>query len=75
VYGDLDGKAMTVDVAVQGGNLTIGAPRVLFAGRTFSGPSDITRDGQRALVAKATVESGQSPLVLVTDWAAGLRKP
>ena len=75
VYGDLDGKAMTVDVAVQGGNLTIGAPRVLFAGQTFTGPSDITRDGQRALVAKATVESGQSPLVLVTDWAAGLRKP
>ncbi|HKQ96992.1 MAG TPA: protein kinase [Candidatus Polarisedimenticolia bacterium] len=74
-YGDPDGKVIGVDVAVQGANLTIGAPQVMFGGVRMEGPVDITRDGQRVLVARATAESAQPALVLVTDWAAGLRKP
>jgi hypothetical protein len=74
VYFDLDGAIQSVDVTAQGGNLTIGAPRPVFAGIPVAAASAFAPDGKRLLVAAPTEESVQSNLVLVTDWAAALQK-
>jgi hypothetical protein len=73
-YTDLDGRLDSVDVAIQGANLTIGAPHALFGGRALSAAGDVTRDGKRILMVRPTEETGQSTLVLVTDWTAALQK-
>jgi len=75
IYADLDTKVMSVDVAAVGGNLTIGAPRPIFGGRSMASAGDLSPDGRRFLIAVPTEESLQSNLVLVTDWAAALQKP
>ena len=74
LYTDLDGRLNSVDVSVQGANLSIGAPHQLFGGRALSSAGDITHDGKRLLMVRPTEEAGQSTLVLVTDWTAALQK-
>jgi eukaryotic-like serine/threonine-protein kinase len=75
LYADLDGRIMSVDVASQAGNLTIGSPRPIFGDRPVTGPVSLAPDGRRILVAVPTEESLQSNLVVVTDWASALPKP
>jgi serine/threonine protein kinase len=74
LYTDLDGRLNSVEVSVQGANLSIGAPHAIFGGRSLSTTGDITLDGKRMLMVRPTEDAGQSTLVLVTDWTAALQK-
>ncbi|HYV85691.1 MAG TPA: protein kinase [Patescibacteria group bacterium] len=74
VYLDSDGKMMSVDVAVAGTNLTIGAPRQIFGGRALASPGAIDQGGKRVLLAQPIEEASLSTLVLMTDWTSVLPK-
>ncbi len=73
LYGDLEGKAILVDVTHDGPNLTIGAPRPTFGGRPLSGAPAIAANGQRLLMAVPLEGTTSSTLVLITDWSAALQ--
>ena len=51
----------------------VSAPRDLFATTNPQG-SDVTRDGLRMLLNVRTAETAPTPITLVLDWTAGLKK-
>jgi dipeptidyl aminopeptidase/acylaminoacyl peptidase len=51
----------------------VSAPKDLFATPNPQG-SDLSRDGLRMLVNVRTAETAPTPMTLVLDWTAGLRK-
>lgn len=77
-----DRKLMSVDVKEDGNTFTAGSPRNLFETRIFIpaggfvGASlyDVTRDGQRFLVITPIEEPSPSPLTVVLNWTAGLKR-
>jgi eukaryotic-like serine/threonine-protein kinase len=78
-YLAADRKLMVVDVKEEGSTLTLGAPRPLFELRPTVlppgvRPFDVTGDGQRFLVMIPIEESSPSPLTVVMNWTAGLKK-
>jgi len=73
VYADLENKLVSVDIAAQGGNLVIGAPRAIFGGRPVPQIGSLSRDGRRMLAAVPFEEAASPALVLVTDWTADLK--
>ncbi|HEY3028155.1 MAG TPA: protein kinase [Pyrinomonadaceae bacterium] len=79
-YLGLDRKLMVVEVNEDGNNFTAGTPKPLLDTRIAtisfiaSSTYDVTRDGQRFLVITAVEESSPSPLTVVLNWTAGLKK-
>jgi Tol biopolymer transport system component len=71
-----DNKLMAVDVAGGSATFASGAPRPLFQTRAASPLSsyDVSADGQRFLVNSLLGEPVSSPITLVLNWTAGLRK-
>ena len=76
-YLAADGKLMAVDITA-GATLDSGTPREMFdTGLTLSPLQDqyrVTPDGQRFLVLKPVAEATPTPITVVVNWAAGLRK-
>jgi hypothetical protein len=76
-YLGYDGTFNAVDVTTSATNVKLGSPRVLFSGTlqglTF-GPYDVTRDGKRFLLNGSNPMTGDTPLILVTNWTAELKK-
>jgi Tol biopolymer transport system component len=75
-YLSLDSKLMVSQVAVQGDTLEVGAAQSLFEVRP-GGPGniyDVTADGQRFLVNVAVEQQITSPITLVLNWTADLKK-
>jgi Tol biopolymer transport system component len=78
-YFSAERKLMAVEVKEDGNTFTAGTPKPLFEMRTvafFIGASlyDVTRDGQRFLLITPGEESSPSPLTVVLNWTAGLKK-
>ena len=81
-YLALDGKLMSVGVK---GNfaLDVGTPKPLFEPHILGGVRtilgfrhqyDVTPDGQRFLINVPVAEESSSPITLVQNWTAGLKK-
>jgi len=71
-----DNKLMAAEVNGQGATLEVGAVRSLFeihSGVTGN-PYDATADGQRFLVNTAVEQTTASPITLVVNWTADLKK-
>jgi len=73
-----DNKLMAVEVKGQEATLEVGAARVLFdiqPGNPISGYQyDVTSDGQHFLVNTSVAQKASSPITVVINWAAGLKK-
>jgi Tol biopolymer transport system component len=78
-YAAPDGRLMAAEVIVRGNSIEggkvrpLGIPVVTTRGYRY----DVSSDGQRflsALAASAQQQNGTSPLTLVENWAAGLKK-
>jgi serine/threonine-protein kinase len=73
-----DANMNAVDVSGSGGSVTLGTPQTLFSntlqGQNF-GPYDVTADGEHFLLNGAgELDGANTPLTLLTNWAAGLKK-
>jgi serine/threonine protein kinase len=78
-YVSADRKLTAVDVNEVGGTITFSSPKPLFEIRAVVGApgADLyapTRDGQRFVVITPIEESSASPLTVVLNWTAGLKK-
>jgi hypothetical protein len=78
-----DGKMMSVAIRAVPGPKPVfeaGTPVALFDAHMVHGPSDITfeydvtADGKRFLINTVVGGAGSTPLTVVTNWQAGLRK-
>jgi len=73
-----DHKLMAVEVNGSSGTFEVGIPRALFDLRigSTSGFSDydVTADGQRFLVNTLVEQSARSPVTVVMNWTADLKK-
>jgi Tol biopolymer transport system component/predicted Ser/Thr protein kinase len=77
-----DRKLMAVGVRADGGNFRPGVPKALFDTRaSLSGgtgtvwyPYAVLNNGQRFLVSTATKEAEATPMTVVVNWTAALRK-
>ncbi len=77
-----DRKLMVVDVKEDGNSFTASSPRALFDMRVATitlGPSsnstyEVARDAQHFLVNTQVEESAPSPLTVVLNWTAGLKR-
>jgi len=71
-----DGQVHAVDISSSPQELRVGRSQTLFTMRNANplfAPFDVSADGQRFLVA-VPLTSQSEPLVLVSDWTAGLKK-
>ena len=78
-YAGPDRKLMVVEVTEDGSNFTAGSPKPLFDTRTtpfFAGARfyDVTNNGQRFVMVIPVEESSPSPLTVVLNWTAGVKK-
>ena len=75
-YRAPDQKLMAVDVRVEGGNLQVGIPRALFAGRfdlsTARNRFLPSPDGQRFLAVSPPARQSMTPTTVVLNWFADL---
>ena len=71
-----DRKLMSAEVNGKGGIFEVGAVKPLFQTRAVSPAMlyDVTADGQRFLVINSVEEEESSPLTLVVNWNAGLKR-
>jgi Tol biopolymer transport system component len=73
-----DGSLNAVDVSEAAGSLVLGTPHSLFSGTLEAGnfgPYDVSLDGKRFLLNGAGGSGrGSTPLTLVTNWTADLKK-
>jgi len=71
-----DDKIMSAEIRVKGTAIEVGAVKALFQVRPQRPGSifDATADGQRFLVNAAVVEQSASPVTLVVNWPAGVKK-
>jgi Tol biopolymer transport system component len=70
-------RIMAVDVAATANSITLGTPHPLFQANMQGAPLgqfDVTRDGKKFLLNSLNTQGGSSPLTLVTNWPAELRK-
>lgn len=72
LYQADDRQLQIVDVTPEGQGLVIGAPRTVFGDRPAPLQWSLHPDGRRLLTILRREEEPDVPLVLVTDWAAGL---
>ncbi|HEX4948987.1 MAG TPA: hypothetical protein VFZ34_20075, partial [Blastocatellia bacterium] len=72
-------KLMAAEVSGQGAALEVKSVRALFelpraSLVDVSYTYDVTSDGQRFLVNKAVGREGPTPMTLVQNWTAGLKR-
>ena len=73
-----DNKLMAIEVKASAAGFEAGAPKALFempplfVNTTYR--YDVSADGQRFLILTSVEESAQTPLTVVTNWTAGLKK-
>ena len=77
-YLSLDGKMMAVAVQARGGHFEAATPRQLFETPAESSSNiiwdyDVTRDGQRFIVAEPVAGGQTRPLAVLLNWQAGLK--
>ena len=72
-----DRKIMAVDVKL-GTNFTMGTPHALFQSQvsSYTSPNryDVTADGQKFLVSSVAQESSPTPMTVIVNWAATLKR-
>jgi Tol biopolymer transport system component len=79
-YLSLDNKIMAAEIGEPGSSLTIGEAKTLFQGKTapysqsFGVPYDVTPDGGKFVVVSNVTPLEATPLTLVTNWPALLKK-
>ena len=76
-YLALDRKLMVAGVNSQGSRLDVGAVRPLFETRCAGGTRycyDVSADGQRFLIITAPEQTASTPITVVVNWSAGLKK-
>jgi eukaryotic-like serine/threonine-protein kinase len=73
-----DKKLMAVEIKIEANGIQAGAPKALFDLRVSNLPGppyyDVTRDGQRFLVSVAGEETTPTPMTVVMNWNAALKK-
>ncbi len=75
-----DNKLMVADLNSKGSNFEVGTVRPLFNVRPMTGPLgpndtyDVSRDGRRFLVITTHEVNDSSPITLVVNWNAELKK-
>jgi Tol biopolymer transport system component len=75
VYNSFDGKLVSVSIDTSGGTLRAGTPKALFELPEGAGFGwDVTADGERFLVNVPVIKSSSSPLNVVFNWSAALKK-
>jgi Tol biopolymer transport system component len=72
-FRDASGGLMAVDVQPQGSEFHAGAPRQIFTSPGGAWPLDTTADG-RILVGTRAEQEVSSPLTLVLNWDAEMKK-
>ena len=66
---------MAVDVGIEGEELTLGKPRLLFTRTSFRGLYDVAPDGQRfVMIDESESEPAPTHLVLVQNWTEELKR-
>ena len=72
-----DLKLMSAEVSAQESSFEVGQAKPLFQLQPFGGEAsyDVAPDGQRILVKRALETKSGSPLTLVINWPAELKKP
>jgi hypothetical protein len=75
-YSTPDSRIVAVEFNVQGKNFVVGKSRELFSGHAFgnSAGQDVTPDSKRWLLALPVDQVNASPLILVTNWTATLKR-
>jgi hypothetical protein len=74
-----DRKVMAADIKEAAGTFEAGTPRSLFDSRILlilnaSTSYDVTRDGQRFLMITPIEDTAPTPLTVVLNWTAGLKR-
>jgi hypothetical protein len=74
-YISADNSVMAVDVNPKGSTLELGTPHALFKAspRPLVRSFDVSHDGKRFLV-NSLASTGRTPVSLVSDWTAQLKK-
>ncbi len=74
----LDNRLMAVDIRTSGGQLEPGAPKALFQTcakvLALRGVHDVTPDGSKFVITTTLPEQNATPLTLVTNWNAELKR-
>jgi eukaryotic-like serine/threonine-protein kinase len=75
-YVNLDSRLSAVEYSTEGPNFIVGKPRLALGGRALASTTgmDINRNDKRWLIAMPVGEPNASPLILTTNWTAGLKK-
>ena len=82
-YISADSKLMAVEVATASGTFQAGIPKALFAAPIWGGSTvnvtryDVTADGKKFLInslPKVTASAHESPITVVLNWQAVLKK-
>ncbi len=74
-YLAADNKLMAAEVKIKDSTLEIGAVRSLFETHPAQqGRVNVTADGQRFLINTLVEEKGSSPVTLVVNWTADLKR-
>ncbi|HYK22991.1 MAG TPA: protein kinase [Pyrinomonadaceae bacterium] len=74
-YQASNNKLMAAEVNVQRASLDVGAIRPLFEVRGVTGDKyDVTANGQRFLINTAVEQKAPSPITLVINWTADLKR-
>ncbi len=71
-----DNRLMAVDIRTSGARLEPGAPQALFQTRAKVARSvyDVAPDGSKFVIATTLPEQNATPVTLVTNWSAELKK-
>jgi Tol biopolymer transport system component/predicted Ser/Thr protein kinase len=72
-YLSLDGAVMDVPVESGDRDFRLGTPRQLFQARNARS-FDVTADGQRFLLSQPISESSDTPLTVLVNWTAAMKK-
>ncbi len=67
------GKLMAVDVKARATSFEPGVPKLLFE-KSGTWNYDVSRDGQRILIAVPVEKSSPEPITVVLNWAADLKR-
>jgi hypothetical protein len=67
-------KMMSVEMRVKGGKLEAGIPKTLLDAPGYLPFYDVSRDGQKFLMAAGSAQQGPPPLMVVVNWAAVIKR-
>ena len=76
-YFDPNNTLMAAAVKGDGTGFEVGAVQALFQTRASTGkrsPYDVSADGQRFLINTAPRQEAATPITVVLNWTAGLKK-